>query len=93
MLNNKIPILSVIVPVYNNEDTISELASRIDQVCQNCCEGNYELLLSMMVAQIKVGAQSVRFNLKNSRLEIQEILDNTLLKEPDLPTVAASFWS
>ena len=44
MLNNKIPILSVIVPVYNNEDTISELASRIDQVCQNCCEGNYELL-------------------------------------------------
>lgn len=45
MSKQTITALSIIVPVYNNAVTLSELVERICKTCDNCTGGNFEILL------------------------------------------------
>ena len=38
------PIVSIVVPVYNNEVTLEELSRRVKAVCEQCCDGRFELI-------------------------------------------------
>lgn len=39
------PTLSLVIPVYNNQTSVKELVSRISEVCQECCDSSYEVIL------------------------------------------------
>ena len=45
MLDETVPTLSLVIPVYNNHSSLEELVERISTACHSCCGSAFEVIL------------------------------------------------